>query len=101
MRRSMQTSPRVACNDKIRATVTMRQPERYLDPGVWDERGYMLNEGIGAFGSGKLRRSVLFPGQPTQRFHAGCIRYNSVQARACLRLRMNNNHAQRCLPSSD
>ncbi len=46
--------PRVACNDKIRATVTMRQPERYLDPGVWDERGYMLNEGIGAFGSGKV-----------------------------------------------
>jgi competence protein ComEC len=43
----------IACTDTVRATVTMRQPERYLDPGVWDERRYMLNEGIGAFGSGK------------------------------------------------
>ncbi|HTZ89617.1 MAG TPA: ComEC/Rec2 family competence protein [Alloacidobacterium sp.] len=45
--------PHIACADTIRATVTMRQPERYLDPGVWDERAYMLNEGIGAFASGK------------------------------------------------
>jgi competence protein ComEC len=45
--------PLVVCADTIRATVTMRQPERYLDPGAWNERGYMLNEGIGAFGSGK------------------------------------------------
>lgn len=46
--------PRLACGDTVRATVTMRKPERYLDPGVWDERAYMLNEGIGAFGTGKI-----------------------------------------------
>ncbi len=46
--------PRIACADVVRAVVTMRRPERYLDPGVWDERAYMLNEGIGAFGSGKI-----------------------------------------------
>jgi competence protein ComEC len=46
--------PRLICADNVRATVTMRLPERYLDPGVWDERGYMLNEGIGAFGTGKV-----------------------------------------------
>ncbi|QNI33233.1 ComEC/Rec2 family competence protein [Alloacidobacterium dinghuense] len=45
--------PAITCADTVRATVTMRQPERYLDPGVWDEREYMLNEGIGAFGNGK------------------------------------------------
>lgn len=45
--------PRMDCGDIVRATVTMRQPEQYLDPGVWDERAYMLAEGIGAFGSGK------------------------------------------------
>jgi competence protein ComEC len=45
--------PGIACSDTVRATLTMRQPERYLDPGVWNERAYMLNEGIGAFGSGK------------------------------------------------
>ena len=46
--------PRLACGDTVRATVTMRKPERYLDPGVWDERAYMLNEGVGAFGTGKM-----------------------------------------------
>ncbi len=45
--------PLVVRADTIRAAVTMRQPERYLDPGAWNERGYMLDEGIGAFGSGK------------------------------------------------
>jgi len=45
--------PRIACSDTVRAAVTMRQPERYLDPGVWNERAYMLHEGIGAFGNGK------------------------------------------------
>ncbi len=45
--------PRIECDDSVRATLTMRQPARYLDPGVWDERDYMLNEGLAAFGSGK------------------------------------------------
>ena len=45
--------PSLACANKVRTLATLRQPERYLDPGVWDERGYMLAEGIGAFGSSK------------------------------------------------
>ncbi|HMD21696.1 MAG TPA: ComEC/Rec2 family competence protein [Alloacidobacterium sp.] len=45
--------PSLSCADQVRAVGTLRQPERYLDPGVWDERGYMLAEGIGAFGSSK------------------------------------------------
>lgn len=46
--------PRIACGETVHAALTMRQPDRYLDPGVWDERDYMLNEGIGALGSAKL-----------------------------------------------
>jgi len=47
------TLPRLTCSDVVRAIGTMRQPEHYLDSGVWNEREYMLGEGIGAFGSGK------------------------------------------------
>ncbi len=46
--------PRIVCGDTVHAALTMRQPDRYLDPGVWNERDYMLNEGIGALGSAKL-----------------------------------------------
>jgi competence protein ComEC len=46
--------PRIVCGETVHAALTMRQPDRYLDPGVWDERAYMLNEGIGALGSAKL-----------------------------------------------
>lgn len=41
------------CGDTVRVMAGMRQTEQYLDPGVWDEREYMLSEGIGAFGSAK------------------------------------------------
>lgn len=46
--------PRIACGGTVRATLEMRLADRYLDPGVWDERAYMLNEGIGALGSAKV-----------------------------------------------
>jgi len=46
--------PHIVCGETVHAALTMRQPDRYLDPGVWDERAYMLNEGIGALGSAKL-----------------------------------------------
>ena len=48
------TFPRITCGDRVQAVVSMRQPDRYLDPGVWNERAYMLDEGIGALSSGKL-----------------------------------------------
>lgn len=48
------TFPRIACGDTVQATLEMHPVDRYLDPGVWDERAYMLNEGIGAVGSAKL-----------------------------------------------
>jgi competence protein ComEC len=60
--------PRIACADTVRATVTMRQPERYLDPGVWNEREYMLNEGIGAFGSGKAATFTISAKSPEMSF---------------------------------
>jgi competence protein ComEC len=54
--------PRLDCADKIRAIETLRQPARYLDPGVWDERGYMLAQEIGAFGSSKADTVTIISG---------------------------------------
>jgi competence protein ComEC len=45
--------PRVACGDRVRATLTMHQEERYLDPGVWDAVEYLRSQGIGALASAK------------------------------------------------
>lgn len=75
--------PRMDCGDIVRATVTMRQPERYLDPGVWDEREYMLAEGIGAFGSGKAAAfSIVSKAADT----SPSCRLHSVQQSASSRL---------------
>lgn len=48
------TLPNIFCGDSIQASVSLRQPDRYLDRGVWNERAYMLDEGIGALGSAKF-----------------------------------------------
>ena len=75
--------PRLTCGDTVRASVTLRQPERYLDPGVWDERVYMLNEGIGAFGAGKA--GALMATSNAEQFSPSCW-LHSVQQNARLRL---------------
>lgn len=46
--------PVIACGDAVRVSVAMHLPDRYLDPGVWDERAYLLGQGIGAMGNAKL-----------------------------------------------
>ncbi|HTV04500.1 MAG TPA: ComEC/Rec2 family competence protein [Acidobacteriaceae bacterium] len=43
--------PQLACNDIIRADTSLHQEELFLDPGVWDAREYLLEQGIGALGS--------------------------------------------------
>jgi competence protein ComEC len=46
--------PSIHCGDMVRASVAMHLPDRYLDPGVWDGRAYLLGQGIGAMGNVKL-----------------------------------------------
>lgn len=48
--------PHLACGDVARVTVPLHQAERFLDPGAWDYRAYLLQQGIGALGSTKLER---------------------------------------------
>jgi competence protein ComEC len=46
-----QPFPRIACNDIVRATLSLHEEERYLDPSVWDVSEYLHQQGIGALGS--------------------------------------------------
>jgi competence protein ComEC len=46
--------PSIACGDTLRTSVILRLPDHYLDLGVWDERVYLLDQGIGAIGNVKL-----------------------------------------------
>ncbi len=46
-----QAIPLLHCGDVIEAEMTLRTPEHYRDPGVWDGRAWLLTQGIAALGS--------------------------------------------------
>ncbi len=48
-----QPLPNLACGDAIAGQMTLRAPEHYRDPGVWDGGAWLLTQGIGALGSAK------------------------------------------------
>ena len=43
--------PHLACDAVVRATLSLHQEERFLDPGVWNASEYLHQQGIGALGS--------------------------------------------------
>lgn len=47
---------KLACNDLVTVTATIRPPERYRDPGVWNSPAWMLSQGIGIIGSAKAEK---------------------------------------------
>jgi competence protein ComEC len=78
-----QAFPHLACNNDVRATLSLHQAERYLDPGVWDEGDYLHRQGIGVLGSVSPQRlAVIAPGQK----HSLPCWLHSVQEAASSRL---------------
>ena len=51
------------CGDRLRLTASIRPPERYHDPGVWDSTAYLRGQGIGALASAKAA-AVSLEAQP-------------------------------------
>jgi competence protein ComEC len=43
-----QAQPQLHCGDLIEATLRLRAPERYRDPGAWQYADYLLDQGIAA-----------------------------------------------------
>lgn len=48
--------PSLGCGDLVTVTATIKPPERYRDPGVWDSPAWMLSQGIGIIGSTKAEK---------------------------------------------
>lgn len=48
--------PPLGCGDIVTVTATIKPPERYRDPGVWDSPSWMLSQGIGIIGSTKAEK---------------------------------------------
>jgi competence protein ComEC len=46
----------LGCGDLVTVTATIKPPERYRDPGVWDSPAWMLSQGIGIIGSTKTEK---------------------------------------------
>jgi competence protein ComEC len=60
--------PVIHCGDQIHALVSMRLPERYLDPGVWDATAWLRQQGIDVVGSLKVAAVALRRGNGHGRF---------------------------------
>ena len=43
-----QNQPQLHCGDLVEATLRLRAPERYRDPGAWQFADYLLDQGIAA-----------------------------------------------------
>jgi competence protein ComEC len=46
----------LGCGDLVTVTATIKPPERYRDPGVWDSPSWLLSQGIGVIGSTKAEK---------------------------------------------
>ena len=82
--------PSMNCGQAVALTLAFHQPDRFLDPGVWDSRAYMLTEGIAAVGSVKAdalsfvpRTATSPPLSATQYFEC---RLHAIQQSASNRL---------------
>lgn len=42
----MEIAP-VRCGDRMTVATTLKQPQQYRDPGVWDGRAWLLGQGVG------------------------------------------------------
>jgi competence protein ComEC len=84
------------CGDTVTFTATIRPPERYRDPGVWDSPGWMLTQGIGAIGSAKSEALTVTGrhGRPS----IACLQHTIQSAASDRLLRFADNAPPRALP---
>lgn len=78
-----QTFPQLACGDVLRVTSSLHQAEVYLDPGAWNYRRYLLEQGVGALGSTKPERLTILASGAGHDFSCWL---HSLQASASTRL---------------
>jgi competence protein ComEC len=64
-----QSQPQLHCGDLVEATLRLRAPERYRDPGAWQYADYLLDQGIAATANVPAEKlhplANLLPGAPS------------------------------------
>lgn len=75
--------PRLLCGSTIRTQAQMHTQERFLDPGVWNGRAWLQQQGISALGSARFDSLYLMAG-PRERDYLCHI--HSLQQAASQRL---------------
>ncbi len=88
--------PAIACGNAVRVGLRMHLPERYQDPGVWDGRAYMLEQGTSVVGSVKASELAIVPG--ARRPTIAC-RLQMVQQQASGRLLAFADHQSTRMPA--
>jgi competence protein ComEC len=63
----------LGCGDNVTVTATIKPPERYRDPGVWNSPAWMLSQGIGIIGSSRAEK-LRIDGHGDQRSFA-CLQH--------------------------
>ncbi|HEX4581181.1 MAG TPA: ComEC/Rec2 family competence protein [Acidobacteriaceae bacterium] len=63
----------LGCGDNVTVTATIKPPERYRDPGVWNSPSWMLSQGIGIIGSSRAEK-LRVDGHGNQRSFA-CLQH--------------------------
>ncbi len=64
-------APPLRCGDQVEATLRLRTPERYRDPGAWQYADYLAAQGIGAGATLPASQVTVVPGE-TGRWHLRC-----------------------------
>ncbi|QHS53791.1 ComEC/Rec2 family competence protein [Edaphobacter sp. 12200R-103] len=89
--------PSLACGDKIEVPLRLRAPERYHDPGAWQNADYLLAQGIAARGTARAPKVRVLGGDSAK---LRC-RINAVQQWASDRmLSLARSKVNRRLPSA-
>ena len=57
------------CGDRIRADARLMLPDVYRDPGAWNRRDYLLDQGITSTGSSKSEQIQLLEGSGRRSLH--------------------------------
>jgi len=70
--------PRFSCGEELHGQVGMHVEERFLDPGVWDGRAWLEQQGISALGSAHAGDVFLTPARRRPSF--SCWLHSAQQA---------------------
>ena len=75
----------IRCGDIVAASLILHQPQRYIDPGVWNAEAYLREQGVSVLGSTQRDTLTVSPVQLTHR-HAFSCWLKKIQTTASERL---------------